>query len=128
MFYLSTLLSIFFAVYAANGSLPVSGVNRLLNTEYMIYEHEDGDQLARTLEWSLPFHLLDRIDNIQPLTSFMRTSAQKIGLSLSPPWNSPGYRAPSNTSVSTVCNVSSVTPQCFETLYSTKGYIPRALG
>lgn len=58
----------------------------------------------------------------------MRTSAQKTEFLLSPPWISPGYTPPSNASVSAVCNVSSVTPQCFETLYSTKGYVPQVPG
>jgi len=101
-------------------SLPVSN--------YSVYEHEDGDQLVRTSEWSLPLHLHEHIDTIQPTTSFMRTSAQKTEFLLSPPWISPEYTPPSNTSVSAVCNVSSVTPQCFEVLYSTKGYTPQVPG
>src|SRR4051794_17831633 len=38
-------------------SLPLETVEQLLDTKYRIYEHEDGDRLVRTPEWSLPIHL-----------------------------------------------------------------------
>lgn len=109
-------------------SLSVSAVEALLDTEYNIYQHEDGDQLVRTSEWSLPTYLHDHIDSIQPTTSFMRAAGQKTEFLQFPPWISPTYTPPSNATISKVCNISSVTPECFMNLYSTKGYKTKVPG
>lgn len=109
-------------------SLPVSEIERLLDTEYHVYEHEDGDQLVRTSEWSLPRHLHEHIDSIQPTTSFMRPAGQKTEFLQFPPWISSTYTPPTNATISKVCNISSVTPECFMNLYSTKGYKPKIPG
>ncbi|KAG9230195.1 tripeptidyl-peptidase 1 precursor [Amylocarpus encephaloides] len=106
-------------------SIPVETAERLLATKYRTYEHEGGDRLVRTPEWSLPTHLHDHIDSIQPTTSFMRLKGQGNQFLHLAPWQSPKYTPPTSPDVSAVCNVSSVTPQCFETLYSTKGYFPK---
>jgi len=109
--------------------LPIGFVESLLDTEYYNYRHEDGHLVARTTSWSLPRHLHDHIDTIQPTTSFFRGAAQATTFvktidevhsevaSLSQA--SAGY---TDSDVSKVCNVSSVTPECFATLYKTKGY------
>ncbi|KUJ07644.1 tripeptidyl-peptidase 1 precursor [Mollisia scopiformis] len=109
-------------------SLPISTVESLLDTEYHVYEHEDGGQLVRTSEWSLPTHLHSHIDSIQPTTSFMRASGQKTEFLQFPPWISADYTPPTNETISKVCNISSVTPECFMNLYSTKGYKPKVPG
>ncbi|PMD63736.1 uncharacterized protein K444DRAFT_661139 [Hyaloscypha bicolor E] len=88
-------------------ALPIEVAERLLTTEYHIYEHEDGDRLMRTPEWPLP---------------------SKIEFLLSPPQTSPGYTLPSNASISKACNVSSVTPKHFMNLYSTLVYDPKVPG
>jgi len=59
-----------------NVYLPVRKVENLLNTEYSMYAHDDGSVLIRTPEWSLPKHLHEHIDLIQPTTSFFRVSKQ----------------------------------------------------
>lgn len=56
--------------------IDVGSAERLLDTEYSVYEHEDGGHLVRTSQWSLPKHLHDLIDTIQPTNSFMRSSPQ----------------------------------------------------
>jgi tripeptidyl-peptidase-1 len=56
--------------------VDVGSAERLLDTEYSIYEHEDGSSLVRTPQWSLPKHLHNLIDTIQPTNSFMRSSPQ----------------------------------------------------
>lgn len=110
-------------------------VEALLDTEYHDYKHEDGSIISRTTHWSLPRHLHESIEVIQPTTSFFRGAAnaatyvktidevheEAVRLSLS---NAAGYGEPSD--VSKVCNVSSVTPACFQTLYKTKGYKTKA--
>ena len=113
-------------------NLPLDSVEKLLDTEYHNYKHEDGSIVARTTHWSLPRHLHAHIDVIQPTTSFFRGAANAATyvktidevhdeiarLSLA----SNGYP----TEISKVCNVSSVTPECFATLYKTKGYETKA--
>lgn len=105
-------------------SLPISEVERLLDTEYHIFEHKDGAKVARAPAWSLPNHLHDHIDTIQPTNSFFRARAQGsqaiVDLGIMPEAEAKHY--PSNPEIGAVCNTSSVTPQCFETLYKTKGY------
>lgn len=55
-----------------NVVLPVEKVEELLATTYSNFRHEDGDELVRTPEWSLPKHLHDCIDVVQPTNSFFR--------------------------------------------------------
>jgi tripeptidyl-peptidase-1 len=59
--------------------IDVESAERLLDTKYSVYEHEDGTTLVRAPEWSLPLHLHDLVDTIQPTTTFMRTTAQNTG-------------------------------------------------
>ncbi|KAF2476738.1 tripeptidyl-peptidase 1 precursor [Lindgomyces ingoldianus] len=108
--------------------LPVEFVERLLDTEYHNYKHEDGHIVARTTHWSLPRHLHSHIDAIQPTTSFFRAAPNKADFIQVPPQVPASYKKPSNESISSVCNVTSVTPECFATLYSTKWYKPKAAG
>ncbi|KAF3064317.1 Tripeptidyl-peptidase sed3 [Daldinia childiae] len=109
-------------------SLPVKAIERLLDTEYHVYEHKDGGVVARAPKWSLPLHLHDKIDTIQPTNSFFRAHAEKFDHIEAPVYLDPQYTPPTNENISAVCNVSSVTPECFQTLYSTKGYKTRACG
>ncbi|KAI0378762.1 tripeptidyl-peptidase 1 precursor [Hypomontagnella monticulosa] len=109
-------------------SLPVSAIERLLDTEYHVYEHKDGGVVARAPKWSLPLHLHEHVDTIQPTNSFFRARAEKFDHIEAPVYVDPKYTPPSNETLNAVCNVSSVTPECFQTLYSTKGYKTHACG
>lgn len=114
-------------------TLPVDKVERLLNTKYSVYEHEDGTQLVRTPKWSLPEHLHDHIESIQPTTSFFRPRQEgrqfKIADELASfPINAVAEAQVENPTVDTVCNASSVTPLCLRTLYGTVDYTPQAHG
>lgn len=109
-------------------TLPISVAERLLDTEYHTYEHTDGSLIVRTPKWSLPFHLHEHIDTVQPTTSFFRARANKQDYDDAPVYLSSLSSAPSDEGLGKVCNVSSVTPECFETLYSTKGYKTQAAG
>ncbi|KKY15785.1 putative tripeptidyl-peptidase 1 precursor [Diplodia seriata] len=104
-------------------TLPVSAIEELLDTEYSVYKHQDGSELVRTSKWSLPQHLHEHIDAIQPTTSFMRTGARASNALELAPWVSSNYAPRTNSTISKVCNVSSVTPECFQNLYGTKGYV-----
>ncbi|KAI0459075.1 tripeptidyl-peptidase 1 precursor [Xylaria acuta] len=111
-------------------ALPIGDIERLLDTEYHIFEHKDGAKVARAPSWSLPNHLHNHIDTIQPTNSFFRARGHAseafddTGI-----FSDPSLKHyPTNSEIGAVCNTSSVTPQCFETLYKTKGYKPRAAG
>ena len=102
--------------------LPIEMVESLLDTEYHTYKHKDGSIVARTTSWSLPRHLHDHIDTVQPTTSFFRGAAHAATYVDEAADVPASYRTPANSSIAAVCNVTSVTPECFETLYKTKWY------
>ena len=128
-------------------SLPVSAVESLLDTEYSIYEHEDGDRIIRAPSWSLPVHLHEHIDAIQPTNSFFRPAGRRRTLKTVVPVDTIGgadspepaadftavneiASTPDSTdiSVAKACNTSAVTPLCLRTLYGTKSYTPQVPG
>ncbi|KUJ14643.1 subtilisin-like protein [Mollisia scopiformis] len=109
--------------------IDVESAERLLDTEYSVFEHEDGAQIVRTSRWSLPEHLHDLIDTIQPTTSFMRAAPQTTDYKqFAAPWTPPGYTPPSNATIAKVCQFFPVTIECFRTLYSTIDYTPQVPG
>lgn len=106
--------------------IDVESAEELLDTEYSVYKHEDGSSMVRTEKWSLPSHLHDRIDTIQPTTSFMRSKGQSVDhIQFSEPWTPPRYKAPTEGAIAKVCQLFPVTIECFRTLYSTIDYTPQ---
>jgi tripeptidyl-peptidase-1 len=112
-------------------SLPVSGVERLLDTKYSVYEHLDGDYIVRTPSWSLPLHLHEHIEVIQPTNSFFRPRQQASTVKMVPDiafdHQKPSPTA-SGTSAAAVCDINLVTPQCLRKLYGTIDYVPQVPG
>lgn len=108
--------------------LPVEDVERLLEAEYYNFKHKDGQVLPRTTSWSLPRHLHDHIDTIQPTNSWFRAVPAKEDYLEIPAEVPQTYRKPSNGTVSQLCNVTSVTPACFAALYGTADYKPQSAG
>ncbi len=102
-------------------TLPISKVERLLETKYSVYRHTDGSTIVRTPEWKLPLHLHDHITAVQPTTSFFRTVPQSnmflgsAGKKIQPK----AHRRAGNGTVSKVCDADNVTPLCLRTLYET---------
>ena len=121
-------------------SLPVSAIERLLDTKYSIFEHADGDRVIRAPTWSLPSHLHEHIDAIQPTNSFFRPAGRRKALKTVLPLNEIAEAPPqdfssvmatpdaSDAGVAKVCNTSAVTPLCLRTLYGTKSYTPQVPG
>ena len=124
-------------------SLPVSAVEKLLDTEYSVYEHEDGDRVLRTPKWSLPAHLHEHIEAIQPTNSFFRPAGRRKMLKTLKPISEIGDGPEQNfaelntiaatpdsvdVAVPKACNTSAVTPLCLRTFYGTKGYKPQVPG
>jgi len=124
-------------------SLPVNAVEKLLDTKYSIFEHEDGDRVIRAPKWSLPAHLHEHIEAIQPTNSFFRPAGRRKTLkpvvpiseiSQGPPEDFAAVNTiaatPESTelSVAKACNTSAVTSLCLRTFYGTKGYKPQVPG
>ncbi|KAI9639968.1 hypothetical protein NHQ30_011637 [Ciborinia camelliae] len=110
-------------------TIAIEDIETLLDTKYSTYKHEDGEYIVRTPEWSLPLHLHDHIETIQPTNSFFRPRA--VARSMKKVDDVTGYQAlaPSTYKPPTVgqtaadvCNVSAVTPLCLRTLYGTVDY------
>jgi tripeptidyl-peptidase-1 len=111
-------------------SLPVNAIENLLNTQYSVFQHEDGDYLVRAPKLSLPLHLHEDISVIQPTNSFFHPEKMAqtfkevvdiLSLTTPPPLSS----SPSPAIVA-ACNVSLVTRLCLRTLYGTIDYIPQS--
>ena len=117
-------------------SLPVSAVERLLDTEYSVYQHEDGSHLVRTSKWSLPAHLHEHIEAVVPTNSFFRPAPRRSTVMTvdSPGLSKAALQLPSasnpssDLSVAQVCNATNVTPLCLRTLYGTVDYTPQVPG
>lgn len=125
-------------------SIPVKDAERLLDTEYHVYEHEAGGQIIRTQNWSLPLHLHKHIDAIQPTTSFMRAAPRSsynprnskvvsrhtnvVEGQLSAGSFPAGYTPPTNPKLSKLCDIAAASPQCFQALYGTGDYKVKSAG
>lgn len=102
--------------------------------EYHIWEHSDGDTLVRTTSYSVPEHLHEHVELIQPTTLFsrfrgMKTSshfvqgeASSVAATDAPAINVPSA---SNGQVDASCN-STITVTCLKELYNAVGYTPLA--
>ncbi|KAK3691244.1 hypothetical protein LTR37_018776 [Vermiconidia calcicola] len=110
----------------------------LLQTSYSTYVHHDGSSLSRAPEWSLPAHLHEHIDVVQPTNSFFRTSRQVSQPLLDDSakvqawWDEVGASKFSeevaDASIRSICNISFTTPRCIRTLYGTIDYEPQVPG
>lgn len=104
-------------------TLPIKSVESLLDTSFSVFKHEDGSHLVRAPQWSLPLHLHEHIETIQPTNSFVRMKTKNSVATInSLDDNSSQYQqraldANSNPSLSQACNASAVTPLCLRKLY-----------
>lgn len=105
---------------------------QLLQTKYRTFVNEAGDKISRTPEWSLPIHLHEHIDVVQPTNSFFRASPQVSAPLLGDTtatqewWDQTGAalyseeaQAAAGGSISKLCNETFTTPKCIRTLYGT---------
>lgn len=121
-----------------NVRLPVSEIQRLLDTQYFIYEHEDGTQLVRAAAWSLPSHLHEHIETVQPTNSFFRPKPHRRSLNIvqpdieireePSPHQKEVLKVTKDVTLAQVCNPTTVTPICLRTLYGTIDYVPKMPG
>ncbi|PNS16473.1 Protease KEX1 [Sphaceloma murrayae] len=118
--------------------VPVSKAEELLQTTYSKFQHRDGHVANRAPEWSLPVHLHEHIDVIQPTTSFLTPKAElkpvrsKLSQDEKTWWETSGRfkyghgGAPTPPDVSGICNATFVTLDCLRTLYGTLNYTAKA--
>ncbi|KAH9026459.1 subtilisin-like protein [Lactarius hengduanensis] len=114
--------------------LPVVQVEKMLGTEFRMWKHtEDGDALVRTTQYSLPPHLDEHIELIQPTTVFNRAKAQRTTyhfIDLNPVASSQSLSAKvtvpgSGVTVDASCNMT-ITVSCLKQLYNAVNYAPQA--
>ena len=106
--------------------IPVDLAEKMLSAKYNIYRHTtSGEEVVRTLSYSLPKELHDHIDVISPCTYFGTIRSMRVTSSLhstlhdivqDTPSASEGTLAPS-------CNTT-ITPSCLRALYNTSSYVP----
>jgi tripeptidyl-peptidase-1 len=119
--------------------VPIEKAEELLQTTYLKFEHLDGHSISRAPEWSLPAHLHEHIDVVQPTTSFFKPKAA-VEHKVSGPvldeetvetqswWEHTGkykygdHHGKGNISDPSFCNVSFTTLDCLRTLYGTIDY------
>ncbi|KAL8778677.1 MAG: hypothetical protein Q9203_001869 [Teloschistes exilis] len=116
--------------------LPIAHVERLLDTKYAVYKHEDGTHIVRAPTWSLPSHLHSHIETIQPTNSFFRPGPRHsnvmpvadMGTDIASVQRVETVGPSADLTVAQACNVSAVTPLCLRTLYGTINYTPQVPG
>lgn len=112
--------------------IPVSLVEKMLETKYHVYKHEaSGDYLVRTTSYSLPEHLHEHVDVIQPTTMFGRFSSDRSTVvwleddSQEPDAQGQITDATTGLTVDASCNTT-ITIKCLQEMYNATGYTPSA--
>ncbi|KAH9023374.1 tripeptidyl peptidase A [Lactarius pseudohatsudake] len=115
--------------------LPVAQAEKMLGTEFRVWKHtQDGDVLVRTTEYSLPAHLDEHIELIQPTTAFNRAKGQRTTFRFSPAPETASSSLSSDDKISVAgsgvtvdasCNTT-ITVSCLKQLYNAVDYVPKA--
>lgn len=117
--------------------IPIEKAESLLQTSYSTFKHaSSGHTISRAPEWSLPQHLHEHIDVVQPTTSFFRPNPKSNDLKPAIDgadypmswWETSGKAKLAGNGagpINQVCNASFVTPDCIRTLYGTYDYKPQ---
>ncbi|KAF4610501.1 hypothetical protein D9613_006689 [Agrocybe pediades] len=113
--------------------VSVAQAERMLNTKYNIYEHgPSGDQVLRTLSYSLPQELHAHVDVVSPTTYFGTLKSMKktsfLQPNIKPISDEVAALVPgSDATVPSSCSTT-ITPTCLRDLYNTSTYVPAATG
>ncbi|KAF8903511.1 peptidase S8/S53 domain-containing protein [Gymnopilus junonius] len=112
--------------------VSVDQAERMLGTKYDVYQHgPSGEQVVRTLSYSLPKELLSHVDVVTPTTYFGTLRSMKKTSFLQPDRKpltdeeAAALRFGSDAAVPSSC-ASTITPTCLRDLYNTSTYIPAA--
>ncbi|KAF9564221.1 subtilisin-like protein [Agrocybe pediades] len=113
--------------------VSVAQAESMLNTKYNIYEHgPSGDQVLRTLSYSLPQELHAHVDVVSPTTYFGTLKSMKktsfLQPNIKPISDEVAALVPgSDATVPSSCSTT-ITPTCLRDLYNTSTYLPAATG
>ncbi|KAJ7228219.1 tripeptidyl peptidase A [Mycena pura] len=109
-------------------TLPIRITEQMLGAEYYLWQHSSGDVLVRTTSYSLPQHLHDHIELIQPTTMFTRSKdtlapalyhdEDELSIQPATQLTAPGVDPSCGTRI---------TLSCITQLYSAFGYKPKAM-
>ncbi|KAH9479704.1 putative tripeptidyl-peptidase SED2 [Psilocybe cubensis] len=113
--------------------VSVEQAERMLNTKYNVYEHgPSGEEVIRTLSYSLPQELHSHIDVVAPTTYFGTLRSMRKTSFLQPdvkPITDEELAASlvpgSNAAVPSSCSTT-ITPTCLRDLYNSSAYVPQA--
>ncbi|KAJ3761594.1 tripeptidyl peptidase A [Lentinula raphanica] len=114
-------------------TVPVREAEKILDTTYHVWKHTTtGESIIRTTSYSLPIHLHDHIDVIQPTTTFARLRSFKSTVhkvdketgQVVAQSNTPIISA-SRISVDPSCNTT-ITVSCLKQLYNATDITPSA--
>ncbi|KAI0682616.1 tripeptidyl peptidase A [Earliella scabrosa] len=117
--------------------VPVSLAEDMLKTEYHVWTHDaSGEAVVRTTAYSLPEHLHDHVELIQPTTMFSRMKSLKTTFHVNPTAlttapvaaaDAPAIKVPSafGGQVDASCNTT-ITISCLQQLYNAVGFKPAA--
>lgn len=103
--------------------VPLGKVEEMLDTNYAVYQHHDGERIVRTEKYSLPSHLHRHIDLIQPTTMFGRLQQQRSSISSIQKIHTPITKRQFQSSLPKTCSDPNlVTNSCLRQLYKTVTY------
>ncbi|KAJ4479142.1 subtilisin-like protein [Lentinula aciculospora] len=114
-------------------TVPVRLAEEMLDTTYYVWKHTaSGESIVRTTSYSLPIHLHEHVDVIQPTTTFARLKSFKSTIhkldketgQIVEQSNTPIISA-SGVSVDPSCNTT-VTVTCLKQLYNATDITPSA--
>ncbi|KAI0737699.1 tripeptidyl peptidase A [Daedaleopsis nitida] len=116
--------------------VPVSLAEEMLRTDYHVWTHvSSGDAIVRTTAYSLPEHLHEHIELIQPTTMFSRLRSlrstfhfeQEPSSIVEVAADAPPISVPSASGgkVDASCNTT-ITLTCLRQLYNAVGFVPSA--
>ena len=113
--------------------VSVEQAERMLGTKYNVYQHgPSGEQVVRTLSYSLPKDLHSHVDVVAPTTYFGTVRSMKKTSFLQPDRKPISdeeaaalLRPGSDAAVPSSC-ASTITPTCLRDLYNTSTYVPAA--
>ncbi|KAH9839170.1 family S53 protease [Rhodofomes roseus] len=110
--------------------LPVSQANDLLGANYSKFTHEvTGVQVVRTLTYSIPPELADHVEVIHPTVTFPNPYGSGAVMQVShrsaharefrhEKHSRRIHKRDSNSTMSSPCNISAITPECLQYLYN----------
>jgi len=111
--------------------ITIEQAERMLNTKYNVYKHKTtGQEVVRTLSYSLPKELHSHIDVVAPTTYFGTLRSMRATSFLQPDIKpvedlaAAGLLTPAAT-VPASCGTT-VTVSCLRALYNTSSYVPAA--